>query len=322
MAVVYKKGQRFGPFSVVRPLSDGGGMAMVYEAEVTDDRHPVMNGKKVALKVARVDGHADIYETLLRRETNHLIQLRHPGIVRICPISIGGRVPQQHWYGKGEAPPHDYYFAMELLSGGSLAQFLALPIRDLKNYMLEWRVELLYQLAQTLDYLHMRRMAHRDLKPENIMFRTRPEPLMVPQPVLIDFGLTQKTELREESNTRKQVRAATIAYASPAWIRARQQGRNATAVQPDPSAFDMWSLGMVAYQLLNVRYAFGRADDQATLLEQRILREEPERMNDDVPPALQNLVRSLLQKEDGDRLTSNGFLHALESVSSVVSPRF
>lgn len=320
--VTYKKGQRFGSFSVLRPLSDGGGMAMVYEAVVEDDKHPSPTGKKIALKVARTDGHPEVFEALMKRETNQLQQLRHPGIVRICPVSIGGKVPEQHWYGRGEAPNYDLYFAMELLTGGSLAQFLGQPINKLREFGLEWRVELIFQLAQTIDYLHMRGVAHRDLKPENVMFRVPPLPNMMPQPVLIDFGLTQKTELRKEMATRQQVRAATVAYASPAWIDARLNGRSSTKVQPDPAAFDMWSLGMVAYQTLNVRYAFGKVDDPPTLLEARITRENPDPMNVDVPEGMQKLVRQLLHKNDAERLTSEQFILAIERFSGVASPRF
>jgi serine/threonine protein kinase len=254
-----------------------------------------------------------------------LQQLRHPGIVRICPFSHGGRIYKTAWYGRGKEPPHDFYFAMEFLEGDSLAQLIR--SRALRSFPLAWRVELLYQIALAIDYLHMRGVAHRDLKPENIMFRAKPQPEQVPQPVLIDFGLSEKRQLTRERDG--GVNAATVAYASPEWITAlRARHHQATVeIKQNPKegllAYDMWSFGMIAYEVLNERYTFGSPDTERTILENRIVNDQPDPMSNSVPTELASIVMKMLEQRDmNKRLTIEQFVQLLETSSGVVSPRF
>lgn len=322
----YPAGLRFGPFQIERLLADHGAMAAVYEASVVDPQHPTELGRRVALKIARISEYsggaeyARIFEQLLIKETRLLQQLRHPGIVRICPLSYAGKLI---WRGRADTPYDPshalpWYFAMELLSSAALNSVFT------KGFPLPWKVELLYEIAQTLDYLHIRGTVHRDLKPSNIVFRYAPTPHERPTPVLIDFGLAEKRKLRFEKDERL---AATIRYAPPEWIslRRRTHAENLSPSEVDARldfmAFDMWSLGIVAYEILtDGRYPFGKVVDHFTLLEDAILTEEPEAMMIN-HPKLEALIRRMLRKNPESRLKIEELLFELENNIDMASPR-
>ncbi|MCU0497386.1 MAG: serine/threonine protein kinase [Anaerolineae bacterium] len=311
----YGKGTIFGPFKLERMVSDGGGMAGVYEARAVENTY-AEGGAKVALKIARWgDEYEDIYEKLLKKETELLRELRHPGIVRIMPIQQG---VHKRWYARARVSANDvpWYFAMELLEGGSMANVIGN-----NKFSLPWRVELIYQLASIIDYLHIREVAHRDLKPENILFRHTPDRKTVPTPVLIDFGLVEKRQLQEEEEG--GIMAATVAYAPPEWVRRlRNTGKQTSEIFEDKLAFDVWALGVIAYELLNGKHPFGRPDtQQRTVLEEQIKTKEPATMNSDVPQGVQNLVLGMLEKDPRQRISIEDVLERLETQIEYISPR-
>lgn len=306
---IYQRGTLIGPFRLENPVSERGGMASVYEASVVDANTPERNGKRVALKIARQGGSNDhIFETLLRQETEMLNGLRHPGVVRIVPIEQFNR--RQLVARASKLPGAPWYFAMELLSRYSMTDV----IPQQRRYSLLWRVDLLYQIAIILEFLHQREIAHRDLKPENILFRTPPNPKETPSPVLIDFGLGLKRQIAPD------VQAATITHASPERVyHLMQAGYRSTDVNFDHLPADIWALGVIAYELLTGYYPFGQGDPR-TVLSQRILNEMPPRMQG-VPLELEKLVAYMLDKRPQNRPKISQVIHMLEHKIELIAPR-
>ncbi|MFZ4828966.1 MAG: serine/threonine protein kinase [Phototrophicaceae bacterium] len=321
------KGVSIGQYIVGDVLSDNGGMATIYKA-TTSDRNAT-----VALKLARVDSpeNNSIYEQLLLKETELLRDLRHPCVVRILPLQHFNRV---QFYARivdlaADQENHvdaPWCFAMEYLAGGRLVDWI-----QNKRLNLAWRVELIYQLATTLDYLHLRKIAHRDIKPDNIMFRVEPHPNSQPMPVLIDFGLSEKRKLEPE------VSATTISHAAPELVQAMMQQEN--MVNQDFFAIDVWALGIVAVELLTGQHPFMEGLSSPStifnlfgskhqpplynrqMLMERIAYEPPIILSEVIPVKLLNLIQQMLDKNPHNRPTIEQIIHRLETEIELFPPR-
>jgi serine/threonine protein kinase len=304
-----KSGARIGQFVIKELLSKGGGTAEVYHAAI--DREDSSNhGASVALKMTRIgEQNSDVYEDLLIKETDLLHDLRHPGIVRLCPM-IQFEKPQYiarapELVSKPDEAP--WYFVMELLVGGQISE-----VFGQRKFSLAWRVELIYQIAVIIDYIHLRQIAHRDLKPENILLRNVPHPQRTPMPVLIDFGLAEKRRLHPE------VSAATLSYAAPERVKLLMADDEGT--QTDHFPADIWSLGVIAYQLVTGGYPFGdplKEDDLA----ERIMEATPDPIGKSIPPNLLALVLDMLNKSPEDRPRIETVIQRLETQIEIVAPR-
>jgi len=309
-------GKKFADFKLMRRISEDGGTAQVYEGALTVSGE--RKGLRVAVKVAR-NNHENEYvnEQLLVEETELLIHLHHPGIVRLAPIEIGGK---RLWYARERVntQDHPWYFAMELLSCS-----LSTVYKEIVRYPMRWRLELIYQISIILDYLDVRSVAHRDLKLDNIMFRVKPDNKQIPIPVLIDFGLAKKRQMENQNNG---INAMTVAYAPPELVSTLREGRNG-AMQSvifqkvDHAACDIWSCGIIAYQLLNGRHPYDSINVSWTVLANRIINERPKAMNGDVPAKLQTLIWAMLEKNPKDRPIIEQVVTAFETVSEYPSPR-
>lgn len=305
----YRKGTVIGPYRLEQRISDVGGTALVYRASVAAPSWNGQNGKKVALKIARNNQqNAEIYETLLRKEIRLLSDLRHPGIIRAYPIPHGVNcLPIGRAVNLEGAP---WYFVMELLEGGGLYGVIGN-----NSFPLQWRLEIIYQIAIVLDYIHLRTVAHRDLKPDNILFRARPTANSAPQPVLIDFGLAEKHAIQPE------IKAASLSHASPerTWLLMNKQR---SGFSTDHRADDVWALGVIAYELLTGRHPFEPLNVTPTALAQSILHKPVPPMGNDVPKAVQEMVSyRMLAKDPSNRWEIGKVLDWLDSHVDIVSPR-
>ena len=137
------------------------------------------------------------------------------------------------------------------------------------------------QIARGLGTAHARGILHRDVKPGNVM-------LCADGTVrLLDFGLAK---IGDVSLTAPGVTPGTVAYMSP------EQARG----DPVDLQTDLWSLGVVFYEMLSGVRPFRGGNDRAVI--QAILHEQPERLaTGDVPPALPSIVERLMRKLPQDR---------------------
>jgi tetratricopeptide (TPR) repeat protein len=150
-------------------------------------------------------------------------------------------------------------------------------------------------LAEALAFLHGRGLAHCDLKPSNVLLTPSARPL------LLDFNLSQR-----EDRPLNWV-GGTFLYMAPEQIRAHYDKSAFTALQA--ARADLFSLGVVLYQLLTGKHPFGRPprDTHPTELGRWLLGRLPEgvvpleRLNPDVPGPLAEVVRRCLEPDPRKR---------------------
>jgi eukaryotic-like serine/threonine-protein kinase len=258
---------RVGRYEVCERLGRGG-MATVFRA------HDPSIGRDVALKFlhASLCQNADCHGRFLR-EARAAGGLSHPHIVVV------------HDVGEIDGRP---YMAMELLTGGTLADSLAqgrgLPLHDAVNVAL--------QIALALDYAHQRGVVHRDIKPANIMLDGSSGSVK-----LADFGIAHLDEAARDGEQRTRIGdiLGTPQYMSPEQTRGEKlDGRS-----------DLFSVGIVLYQMITGLRPF-RGESLVRVAAQ-IAKEEPTaiaRLRGDVPPALRRVVERCLAKEPARRFQS------------------
>jgi len=240
-----------------------GGMAVVYRA--TD----VRLNRRVAIKLLppELAFNADVRERFLR-EAQTSAQLTHPHIVPIYTVDEReGMV----------------YFVMALVDGESLAQRLArepqLPIDDARR--------ILADVADALSYASSRGVVHRDVKPDNIMLERG-----TGRAVVTDFGIA-RAAAGDSRLTVTGVAVGTPAYMSPEQALGEREldGRS-----------DIYSLGVVGYQMLAGRTPFRASNTPAMLVKHISETPHPvESLRPDVPPALAHAVMRALAKKPEQR---------------------
>lgn len=231
-------------------------------------------GYTVALKALSPElAHQQEFVRRFLREMEVMRRLRHPHIIQLYEAAQGQGV---------------LFMAMELAEGGSLDQRLRNGSLDLPSL-----VRLLQQVASALDYAHRQGVVHRDVKPSNILF-TREGRV-----VLSDFGIASVaggTRL-----TQSGAGVGTPAYASP------EQARGVR--RPDPRS-DVYSLGVVAYQMLAGRLPFERDNAWAIMLAH--INELPPPLPVGTPQPVQVAVMRALAKAPEGRFASAGaFVQAI-----------
>jgi serine/threonine-protein kinase len=198
------------------------------------------------------------------REARAAGQLSHRNIITI------------HDLGEYDGQP---YLAMEYLEGEDLQRRLAGPNR----MSLARKVELAIEICEGLEYAHARGVVHRDIKPANI-FITESGTAKI-----LDFGLARMTT-SELTNSNKVL--GTINYMSPEQVRGERADRRS----------DIFSVGVVLYELLGGRKAFEADSFAATLF--KILQEEPEpltKIDPTLPDDLVAIVNRALAKPRDER---------------------
>jgi eukaryotic-like serine/threonine-protein kinase len=214
----FPSGTRIGPYRIVELLGRGG-MGTVYRAAREDDFT-----KQVALKLVQ---HERISPFTLRRfhlERQILARLEHPNIARLLD---GGTTE--------DGRP---YLVMEHVEGVPIDRYC--EERQLTTVQ---RLGLCLQVASALSSAHQNLVVHRDLKPGNILVTGDGVPK------LLDFGIAKLLDpIDEPANaTRTTERMMTPRYASPEQVRG----------EPVTPASDLYSLGVLLYQLLTGRLPCG-----------------------------------------------------------------
>jgi serine/threonine-protein kinase len=198
------------------------------------------------------------------REARAMAAISHPNVVTI------------HQVGEAEGRP---YLLMEYVEGRSLKELLKEEALNVEHAL-----DLALQLASGLARVHERGIVHRDVKPSNILIDRDGRPR------LLDFGLATAPE--GDDLTRAGEALGTIRYMSPEQAEAR----------PTDPRSDLFSLGVVLYEMLAGRAPFG-GDSLASIV-RAILHEEPERLSlscPELPEGIERLVDRLLEKDPAAR---------------------
>ena len=252
--------RRIGPFQLEGRLGVGG-MGIVYRAIY------LKGGQKVAVKVLAPDLATDPkLAKRFEREMEILKKLKHPNIVK--------------YYG-GSTTGAQRFYAMELVTGGSLADLLK------KKGRLSWEETIDYglQIAKALEHAHDAGVIHRDLKPANLLLAADGTLK------LSDFGIARDTQSTALTAAGKTV--GTMAYMAPEQI---------TGKQPITRRTDLYAFGCVLFEMLTGRTPF-EAATQPEMLFKHIEEEPPNvrEFNIDCPIWLDRLVHQLLEKDPDER---------------------
>lgn len=228
---------RIGPYRIVREIGRGG-MGRVYLAEQTGDGYV----RRVAIKRLDRREASSVSERRFAEEVRILAGLEHSGIARFLD---GGRDPEV-----------GSYLVLEYVEGTDLVTHAQERGLDLAA-----RLALFREMLAAVEYAHLRRVVHRDLKPSNVLVGVDG------RPKLLDFGISKLLESDAAGEaTRTEQRALTPAYASPEQIR----GGVSTV------ASDVYSLGVMLYELVAGERPFATAPGDARSLERAVLEEEPD----------------------------------------------
>ena len=272
-------------YEILGPLGHGG-MGVVYQARELN------LGRFVALKFLPADYVRDPDRLeRFRREARTTSALNHP---HICTI---------HALGEHTERP---FIVMELIQGRTLRE-LPLPCADMEE-----AARLIGQAARALAAAHAAGVVHRDIKPENIMVRADG------YVKVLDFGLARRLPtLRplnpgEAHDTDPGALLGTLAFMSP------EQTCDAAV----DSASDIFSLGIVFYQLVTGRHPF-EEPTTVGMLHAIATRQQapPSRLNAEVPPALERLIEAMLHKDPRLRLTADEVVAALTVFTSYAGDR-
>jgi serine/threonine-protein kinase len=226
-------GDQVGPYRLISELG-AGGMATVWLAERSDG---VLN-RQVALKLPRAGWGLGLSQRMAR-ERDILAALAHPRIARL--------------YDAGVTDQSRPWMAMELVAGVPIDQYCREHKLDVHA-----RLRLFLQVADAVSYAHARLIVHRDLKPSNVLVTEDGDVR------LLDFGVAKLLEDDQPGSTNlTQImgRAVTPDYASPEQVSGRAVGVGT----------DVYSLGVVLYELLTGSRPYKLARTSAAALEEAII---------------------------------------------------
>jgi hypothetical protein len=263
----YAPGRQIGPYRITAEIGRGG-MGIVYEAE------DVRLGRAVALKALPPSFTRDqAARERLAREARAAAALTHPSIATVYAL---------------EEVDGELFIASELVRGATLREEIAvgpLPRERLISTLLE--------VAGALDAAHRQGIMHRDLKPENVL-RADNGRIKV-----VDFGLARSLLPVSDAETRLTVAGAmlgTPGYMAPEQLRG----------EPVDARADVFSFGVMAYELGTGTHPFGGADPAAVV--ERMVADSPPLSHRLDPPALDVVVRRCLQGDRSKRFTDGGAL--------------
>ena len=287
VAMTLPLGDRFGSFEILAPLGQGA-MGVVYRAR------DMRLAREVAIKVlpAAVASDPDRLARL-DREAKILASLNHPNIAQIYGLEDAHGVRA---------------LVMELVEGPTLEELIARTAGASRGrgaaraISIADALALAKQIAHALDAAHDRGVVHRDLKPSNIKVRADGAVKV------LDFGLARALEhpldvssasaamspTMSSHSTQPGMILGTAAYMSPEQAVGKEADRRS----------DLWAFGVVLFEMLTGRPAFGGETVADTLA--AVLKTEPDwtALPPDTPQPVRRLLRRCLEKHRSRRLDS------------------
>jgi serine/threonine-protein kinase len=272
-------GKTIGKYEILSVLG-GGGMGTVYRA-----RQAVVN-REVAIKIINVDlKGSEQFIKRFRREAEAIAALEHPHIIGIID------------YGQQEDLT---YLVMALKLGGSLADLI-----KKERLALPEVYRIVSEIAQALDYAHLRGIIHRDLKPGNVLLDEERNTF------LTDFGIARK--VGETKLTAQGMVVGSPVYMAPeSW-----KGEEASAET------DVYSLGVILFEMLTGQAPYVDKAP-ARLMLKHISDPIPSvlTLRPDLPPQIDTVMAQALAKERSQRFGSAVALaNMLKSALSMAATR-
>lgn len=259
------EGSALGKYQILTRIGTGN-MASVYMG------HDPFIDRPVAIKVARPDylrqDNGEFYKQLFFNEAQTAGLLKHPNITAIYDAGVDRDI---------------YYIVMEYVHGGHTLERHTTPAQLLP---LDTVTRIIYQCAMALDYAHKKKVVHRDIKPRNILLTTDAEAKIT------DFGVAIAPE---SAGDQRSAHAGSPLYMSPEQIRR----------EPIDGRTDLFSLGVVAYELLTGHHPF-RAEN-LDAIRHRITSGKPlplVELRGEAPAIYQRIIDKALAKKPGQRYRS------------------
>lgn len=232
-------------FTIGRSLGEGG-MGRVYLARQT---HPV--SRDVAIKIVRTSPIDPETAQRFAIEQQALARLNHPAIAQLYTAAM--------------TPEGQPYVIMEYVPGEPMTDFC-----DRERLSIEARLRLFISVCHGVEHAHRRQVLHRDLKPSNILVTCIDG---APAPKIIDFGISRAldTPTGGESGAARSMLFGTPHYMSPEALGPSEGPRDLD------TRTDVYSLGVVLYELLTGARPFAAESGDVALLMRSIVESDPPR---------------------------------------------
>jgi Tol biopolymer transport system component len=248
---------RFGPYEILDLLGSGG-MGEVYRAR--DSKL----GRNVAIKVLPASVATDAERRgRFEREARVLASLNHPNIATVYGL---------------EDSPAGHAIVMELVDGVTLADRMAVASEGLPS---DEAIRIASQIAEALEAAHGQGIIHRDLKPANIKVRQDGTVKV------LDFGLAKALASASDGDLTMTATDTARIVGTPAYMSPEQARGETTGPQTD-----IWSFGVVLYQMFTGISPFRRATTSETLA--AVLNADPDYAK--LPAETLQNVRSLIRR--------------------------
>lgn len=252
----------------LKKLLGRGGMGAVFLAEDT------RLGRNVAIKILPLNSTGEENSFLdLHREARAASAVTHPNIAHIYEYSSSGE---------------QFFLAMEFVSGKTLRELV-------KNRAIDQlqAIDFIQQIASALQAAHNKGIIHRDIKPENIIISDDGIAKV------LDFGLAKCENLNKynefgaaDFDKYSNLIIGTVSYMAPEQIHAKAADERS----------DIWSLGIVFYEMLTGVRPFDRDNSHDTV--KAILKEEPpllSALDNKIPLFIERMIQKMLSKNIDDR---------------------
>lgn len=205
-------------------------------------------------------------------------------------------------YGKGVSEDGVHYFAMEYVDGEDLAE----KIKRGVTFSEKEAISIVSQVCRGLEAAGKKNIIHRDIKPSNIIFTKEGIAKIA------DFGLAKSMDATKKM-TQTNMYMGTVAYTSP------EQGEGKRLDQRT----DIYSLGIVLYQLLTGRVPFN-AETPSSIIYKHVYEAPPapRSINQNLSPEIEAVVLKAIAKKPEDRFqNATEFREALESAAGTLAPK-